>query len=187
MAKTYISDISHYLNDIGLLKEMPAAVRRMAEFLTAIVDAVTAKCPTIGHNTGVRCRKRGCKGVIHASLQHADGRITWWCLLCEQNGVISGWQGTKWDHTAAGSAALSKPVSRYTPKEGQYLAFIYYYTKLNRQAPAERDMQVYFRVTPPAVHDMVLKLEKHGLISREPGTPRSIRLLLKREELPDLE
>ncbi len=48
-------------------------------------------------------------------------------------------------------------------------------------------MQVYFQVTPPAVHDMVLKLEKHGFISREPGVPRSIRLLLKREELPDLE
>ena len=78
-------------------------------------------------------------------------------------------------------------IVTYTPKEGEYLAFIYYYTKLNRQAPAERDMQVYFRVTPPAVHDMVVKLEKHGFISKEPGVPRSIRLLLTREELPDLE
>ncbi len=40
---------------------------------------------------------------------------------------------------------------------------------------------------PPAVHDMVVKLEKRGFISKEPGVPRSIRLLLKREELPDLE
>ena len=73
----------------------------------------------------------------------------------------------------------------YTPKEGEYLAFIYYYT--NSTITAERDMQMYFQVSPPAVHDMVLKLEKHGFISREPGVPRSIRLLLKREELPDLE
>ena len=187
MLKTYISDISDYLNDIGLLKKMPTPVSRMAEFLLLIVEAVTPKCPTFGHNTGVQCRKRGCTGVVHASLPHADGKITWWCLLCEQYGVISGWHGTKWDHTAAGSAGPSKPVPRYTPKEGQYLAFIHYYTKLNRQAPAERDMQIYFRVTPPAVHDMVLKLEKHGFISREPGVPRSIRLLLKREELPDLD
>jgi repressor LexA len=75
----------------------------------------------------------------------------------------------------------------YTAREGQYLAFIYYYTKLHRRSPAEHDIQLYFRTTPPAVHDMVVKLEKHGLISREPGVPRSIRLLLKREELPDLE
>ena len=81
--------------------------------------------------------------------------------------------------------AAAKPM--YTPKEGQYLAFIYYYMKLNRQAPAERDMQWYFQVSPPAVHDMVLKLEKHGFISREPGVPRSIGLLLKRDELPDLD
>ena len=47
-------------------------------------------------------------------------------------------------------------------------------------------MQAYFQVTPPPVHDMVVKLEKHGFISGEPGVPRSIRLLLKREELPDL-
>ena len=185
MAKTYVSDISDYLNDIGLLKtDVPASVRRMAEFLVAIVDAVTPNCPTYGYNTGVRCRKRGCKGSVLASLQAGDEKITWWCLLCEQYGVISGWQGTKWDHAAGPPAP---PIVTYTPKEGQYLAFIYYYEKLNRQAPAELDMKRYFQVTPPAVHDMVLKLEKHGFISREPGVPRSIRLLLKREELPALE
>jgi repressor LexA len=183
MGKTYISDITHFLNDAGELKEMPAPVRRMAEFLTAIVAAVTPKCPTFGHNTGIRCRKRGCKGVVHASLEHVGGKIGWCCLDCEQYGTISGWQDTKWDHTTGSMPA----VPRYTPKEGQYLAFIYYYTKLNGQAPSELDMQVYFQVTPPAVHDMVLRLEKHGFISRAPGVPRSIRLLLKREELPDLE
>ncbi len=184
MAKTYVTDISDYLNDIRLLKEKPASIRRMAEFLISIVEAVTPKITTLGHNTGVRCRKPGCKGSIHASLQHADGRITWLCPICEQNGVISGWYGTKWDHSADSPAP---PIVTYTPKEGQYLAYIYYYTKLNRQAPAERDMQVYFQVTPPAVHDMVLRLERRGFIAREPGKPRSIRLLLKREELPDLE
>ncbi len=75
----------------------------------------------------------------------------------------------------------------YTPRQGQYLAFIYYYTKIHMVPPAETDMQRYFRVSPPAVHDMVLMLERHGFISREPGKPRSIRLLLSRAELPDLE
>jgi Mn-dependent DtxR family transcriptional regulator len=74
----------------------------------------------------------------------------------------------------------------YTPRQGQYLAFIYYYTKLNGQPPAEIDMQRYFRVSPPAVHQMVLTLEKQGFIERVPRQARSIRLLLSREELPDL-
>jgi Mn-dependent DtxR family transcriptional regulator len=75
----------------------------------------------------------------------------------------------------------------YTPKQGQYLAFIYYYTKIHGVPPAEADMQRYFRVSPPAVHEMVKMLDRQGFIAREPGKPRSIRLLLSREELPDLE
>lgn len=81
--------------------------------------------------------------------------------------------------------SLMKP--KYTQKQGQYLAFIYYYTKIHRYPPAEADMQAYFRVTPPSVHQMVLTLEKRGLIERVPRRPCTIRFLLPTEELPDLE
>ena len=76
---------------------------------------------------------------------------------------------------------------RYTDKQGQYLAFIYYYTKINGRAPAEADMERYFRVTPPSVHQMVLTLEARGLIERTPGVGRSIRLLIPHDGLPNLE
>ena len=78
------------------------------------------------------------------------------------------------------------PSSRYTQKQGQYLAFIYYYTKIHGVPPAEAQMQHYFGVTPPSVHQMILGLEQRGLITRTPGTARSIRLTLPRAELPDL-
>jgi repressor LexA len=70
--------------------------------------------------------------------------------------------------------------SRYTAKQGQYLAFIYYYTKIHGRPPAEADMQRYFGTSPPSVHQMVLALERAGLISRTPGAARSISLLLER-------
>jgi DNA-binding MarR family transcriptional regulator len=72
---------------------------------------------------------------------------------------------------------------QYTVKQGQY----YYYTKLNSYPPAERDMQHYFKTTPPTVHQMVVTLENRGLISRQPRQPRSIQVLLSRDQLPDLE
>jgi DNA-binding MarR family transcriptional regulator len=75
----------------------------------------------------------------------------------------------------------------YTYKQGQYLAFIYHYTKLNDRPPAERDIQNHFQTTPPTVHQMILTLEKKGFISREAGRSRSIQLLLPRDQLPDLE
>jgi len=79
---------------------------------------------------------------------------------------------------------VNKP---YTHKQGQYLAFIYYYTKLHGRAPSEADMQGYFRVTPPSVHTIILTLAEKGFIERVPRLGRSLRVLLHREELPDLE
>jgi repressor LexA len=75
----------------------------------------------------------------------------------------------------------------YTRKQGQYLAFIYHYTKINKQPPAEADIQSFFSVTPSAVHQMILTLEKLGFISREPSKARTIKVLLSREQLPYLE
>ena len=80
-----------------------------------------------------------------------------------------------------------QPQSRYTRKQGQYLAFIYYYTKLHGYPPAEADMQRYFKTSPPTVHNMVEGLVKKGLISKTPSTPRSIQLSLSRQDIPDLE
>ena len=70
--------------------------------------------------------------------------------------------------------------STYTPKQGQYLAFIYYYTKIHGRSPADADMYAYFRVSPPAVHQMVQSLEKMRLIARTPGEGHSVKLLLPR-------
>jgi repressor LexA len=76
---------------------------------------------------------------------------------------------------------------KYTRQQGQYLAFIYYYTKLNRYPPSEAEMQQYFRVSPPSVHQMVVTLEKRGFIKKRPGQARSISVLVDREQLPELE
>ena len=61
---------------------------------------------------------------------------------------------------------------RFTAKPGQYLAFIYYYSKIHGTPPAEGDFQRYFRVTPPVVHQMIKTLHTHGFIDREPGKAR---------------
>jgi DNA-binding MarR family transcriptional regulator len=76
---------------------------------------------------------------------------------------------------------------KFTARQGQYLAFIYYYTKIHGVPPAEADFQQYFKVSPPVVHQMILTLAARGLIDRVPGRPRSIRLRLGRDDLPDLE
>lgn len=76
---------------------------------------------------------------------------------------------------------------QFTKLQGQYLAFIVAYAKLNRRAPAEADFQHYFKVTPPSVHSMILTLERRGLIKRTPGRSRSIEVLVPLTEVPPLD
>ena len=84
------------------------------------------------------------------------------------------------------SSASSTAPRRFTEKQGQYLAFIHAYMLVLGRPPAEADLQRYFQVTPPSVHQMVLALERAGLIGRQPGVARSIQLLVEPECLPPL-
>jgi Mn-dependent DtxR family transcriptional regulator len=77
--------------------------------------------------------------------------------------------------------------NRFTKLQGQYLALIVAYTKLNRRPPAEADLQRYFEVTPPSVHSMIVTLERHGLIRRRPGQARSIEVLVPVSDVPPLD
>src|SRR5260370_33863648 len=75
----------------------------------------------------------------------------------------------------------------YTRLQGQYLAFIYFYTKLHRRSPAESDLQAYFRVSPPAAHDLRRTLQRRRLIARTPASPMSLRSLVSPEHITDVD
>ena len=77
-------------------------------------------------------------------------------------------------------------AEKFTEKHGQYLAFINSYMIMHGRAPAEADFQQFFGTAPPTVHQMILKLEEKGFISRIPGQARSIKLLVDLNELPRL-
>lgn len=81
---------------------------------------------------------------------------------------------------------MNQSHCRPTPKQGQYLAFIYNYAKINGRPPAQADMQRYFSVTAPTVHQMVLKLESAGFIRRTPGVARSLELTVDIDTIPRL-
>jgi DNA-binding MarR family transcriptional regulator len=79
---------------------------------------------------------------------------------------------------------MGSPVSR---AQGQLLAYVYWYTKVHRLPPSENEIAGFLGVRGPSAHQMILRLEARGLLSRRPGEPRTIRVLLPREELPELE
>lgn len=80
-------------------------------------------------------------------------------------------------------SAMSKPNQR----QGQVLAYIYWYAKVNRRPPAEADIATYFAITSPSAHQMVLRLESLGFLSKTPGAARSLLVRLPASKLPALE
>ena len=126
-------------------------------------------------------------GCVAAEANHCDDPRVHSVLdtVCDRLGALLD---RFTDEVPATKAAGSAPAlkSRFTTKQGQYLAFIHSYTKLHRTPPAEADLQRYFKVTPPAVHAMILTLARQGFIDRTPGQTRSIRLRVPAAELPDL-
>ena len=88
------------------------------------------------------------------------------------------------NHRSEPGHAPSRP--RFTPKQGQYLAFIHAYMLVLGRPPAEADLRRHFGVTPPSAHQMLITLERAGFIRRQPGVARSIQLLIDPSTLPPL-
>ena len=90
------------------------------------------------------------------------------------------------DHGALTVSIPPSSSALYTERQGQYLAFIHAYTKVNGRPPAQADMQRFFAVTAPSVHQMLITLERRGLLRRTPGRARSLEVLIAPEDLPIL-
>ena len=94
---TYVTDITHYLDETGEVMQKPGPARKLASFLTLVIDAATG-APSAGeHDSGIRCRTKDCRGSIRTFLPPSRDEISWHCPVCRHNGVIRNWHDTKWN------------------------------------------------------------------------------------------
>ena len=98
--RMYMTNLSHFLDETGnITKQMPKAARELAIFFSLIVDVTTMNKPSTLTSTDIRCCEDGCYGLVKTSLRIKTNEINWFCPVCENEGVISGWQMTKWDNS----------------------------------------------------------------------------------------
>jgi repressor LexA len=77
--------------------------------------------------------------------------------------ILSPWRAAHLERLDGGTERQME-ATPFTMLQGQYMAFIVAYAKLNRRSPAEADFQRYCDVAPPSVHNMIVTLERRGLI-----------------------
>ena len=103
MGDTWISNIRHFLDEDGMIPiDLPSPAFRLANYFGSIVKVVSSRQDFRKLHTGIKCRRRPgripCPGEILASIdERNDFVINWQCSVCDDNGLISGWQGTIFD------------------------------------------------------------------------------------------
>ena len=105
MGDTWIIDMTHFLNEDGMIEPSEGPARRLAEHVVAIVSMASRPEITPPPEYRVRCRRRPgrkpCTGLIEVDLDPETESIVWWCPVCRDNGYISNWKGTLWDLSEA--------------------------------------------------------------------------------------
>ena len=101
MPGTWITDLTHFLDEDGNLADIPGPAFRLAEYFTAMVAMASHPDPDIPSSFRVRCRRRPgrkpCAGLIEWDLDFETEDILWWCPVCGDNGSITNWKGSLWD------------------------------------------------------------------------------------------
>jgi hypothetical protein len=91
----YISNMTHFLDETGdIPKQMTKEGRELASFFALVIDTTTKNLSAKLTPTDIRCFEKQCNGTIKSELLGANNEIHWACY----EGVISNWQGTRWDN-----------------------------------------------------------------------------------------
>lgn len=108
MPDTWVTDITHLLDEFGNIAADSGPGRRFAEFQVALIALISHPEP-VPKELRVPCRRRPdrkpCKGSIEGFVDPDLHVIVWQCPACGDNGYINNWQGTLWDLRDAGKTA----------------------------------------------------------------------------------
>jgi len=91
--------MQHFLDETGNIpRQMTTEGRELASFFALVIDATTKEKSSTLTSTDIRCFEKGCQGTTRVEVLRPSNEIHWMCSRCENEGRISGWQGTKWDN-----------------------------------------------------------------------------------------
>ena len=101
MPETWITDITHFLDEKGEIVSEPSQARKFGEYMAAIIVMASYPDPEFPPEYRVKCRRRPdrkpCLAEIVGFLDPETDDIIWMCPTCGDRGFISNWQGTIWD------------------------------------------------------------------------------------------
>jgi hypothetical protein len=96
----WVINIQHWLNETKSgpgVPQLRLKVRKLAEIIT-YATSVAAGLPTGSiPKCWRRPKRKPCQGELDIEINRSSGQIHWQCPICEDEGVVTGWEGLLWD------------------------------------------------------------------------------------------
>ena len=96
-----ITNIRHFMDGDKPAKGLSPEAKELFDFLTAIIEAASMAYDQPISLSTAGCRKtingRTCFGDLEVWVDFNSNHIGWECVECEDEGVITDWEGTPWD------------------------------------------------------------------------------------------
>jgi hypothetical protein len=106
MPDTWVTDLTHFLDETGEIVSVPAPAKALAEYFVAIVFMASFPDPEYPPEYKVKCRRRPhrkpCLEEIVGFIDPETDGIVWMCPKCHDRGLISNWRGSMWDLSGSG-------------------------------------------------------------------------------------
>lgn len=95
-------NIQHWLDETKTGPAVPRLKTKVKK-LSEIITYATSELVGISTDSAPRCWRRpgrkSCEGILDVFWDPDTDGICWYCKVCGDGGVVTGWQGLIWDMT----------------------------------------------------------------------------------------
>jgi len=96
----WVINIQHWLDEnktAAAVPQLKSKVKKLAEIITYATSAASGMPTNEIPKCWRRPKRKPCKGILDIYLEKATNQIHWYCNICGDEGVVTGWEGLIWD------------------------------------------------------------------------------------------
>ncbi|MBW1673734.1 MAG: hypothetical protein JRJ45_08845 [Deltaproteobacteria bacterium] len=96
----WVINIQHWLDETNTTAAVPQ-LRLKIQKLTEIITYTTSAVADMPTDSIPKCwrrpKRKPCKGILNIHIDENSDQIHWYCSSCNDEGVVTGWEGLIWD------------------------------------------------------------------------------------------
>jgi hypothetical protein len=100
----WVIDIRHWLNETRsgpAVPQLKLKVKKLSEIITYATSSANDVPASVIPKCWRRPKRRPCNEALEIDFDASTGQIHWYCPICHDEGVITGWEGLIWDMSDA--------------------------------------------------------------------------------------